>query len=197
MANGHVNDFRPSIPYAMPPQLLAGDSGRLRDVSMHAGGPFGTPVVARGLTSGDLDHDGRVDAIVVCQDTPLLYLHNLTEAGHFVVFQLEGTASNRDAVGARVAIDVAGRRQTKWRTGGGSYQSAPGPRLHFGLGTHDRISLVEVKWPSGRVDHFKNLAADHGYLLREGDPEPRPLVNSAKSRPRRQMTRTHAPSRPQ
>jgi enediyne biosynthesis protein E4 len=177
-ANGHVNDFHPSIPYAMTPQLLAGDGNRLRDVSEQGGPAFRVPRLGRGMATGDLDNDGRTDAIMVCQDSPLVYLHNLTEGGRYVAFQLEGTASNRDAVGAWVNMSVAGRRQIAWRAGGGSYQSASSPRLHFGLGSHERIDRVEVVWPSGRVGRFQDLVADRGYLLREGSAEPKFLAHN-------------------
>jgi hypothetical protein len=55
------------------------------------------------------------------------------------------------------------------RLGGGSFQSASDPRLHFGLGPCDKIDLIEVSWPSGQLDRHHNLAADRGYLMREGD----------------------------
>src|SRR5262249_14081170 len=176
-ANGHVDDFRPEIPYAMPAQLfLGGAGGQLTDVSDRAGPPWQVPRVGRGLAAGDLDNDGRVDLLLVAQDGPLAYFHNRTTAGHALTLRLEGTASNRDAVGARVTVIAGGRRQVAWRFGGGSYQSASDPRLHFGLGDTDRIEAIEVSWPSGRVDRFGPLAADAGYLLREGQPEPRPLA---------------------
>jgi hypothetical protein len=92
-----------------------------------------------------------------------------------VTVGLEGTASNRDAVGAKVVVHAGGRRQAAQRVGGGSYQSANDPRLHFGLGTAGRIGEIEVRWPSGRVDRYQDLAADTGYHLREGDVQPRPL----------------------
>ena len=60
--------------------------------------------------------------------------------------------------------------------GGGSYQSANDPRLHFGLAGSDRVDDVEVRWPSGKVDRWTNLAAGTGYRLREGDPRPLPLA---------------------
>jgi hypothetical protein len=75
-----------------------------------------------------------------------------------------------------VVVRAGGRRQAAERSGGGSYQSANDPRLHFGLGTSGRIDEVEVRWPSGRVDRHRDLAADTGYHLREGDPLPRPLL---------------------
>ena len=148
----------------------------LTDVSARAGALWQVPRVGRGLAAGDLDNDGRVDLLLVAQDGPLAYFHNRTAAGHALTLRLEGTASHRDAVGARVAVVASGRRQVAWRFGGGSYQSASNPRLHFGLGDADRIEAIDVSWPSGRVDRFGPLAADAGYLLREGQPEPRPLA---------------------
>ena len=120
-ANGHVNDYRPEVPYAMPVQLLVGGPGGwLTDVTARAGPPFLVPHLGRGLAIGDLDNDGRVDALVVADNEPLVYLHNRTTGGHFLTIALEGTKSNRDGVGARVtargrriALGVAtnGRRQ--------------------------------------------------------------------------------------
>ena len=176
-ANGHVNDSRPLYPYAMPVLLLAGnESSRFVDVSAAAGQPFSIPRVGRGLAAGDLDNDGKVDLLIISQGEPLAYFHNRTIGGHFLVFRLEGTSSTRDAVGARVVVTSAGRQQTAWRFGGGSYLSASDQRLHFGLGGHDRAESVDVSWPSGHTDHFKNLKADAGYLLREGQSEPQPLI---------------------
>ncbi len=177
IANGHVDDFRPEIPYAMAPQLLvAGERGHLTDVSDRAGPPWQVPRVGRGLAAGDLDNDGRVDLLLLAQDTPLAYFHNRTPGGHALTLRLEGRDSNHDAVGARVTVVAGGRRRVAWRFGGGSYQSASDPRLHFGLGDSDRVEAIEVVWPSGRVDRFGPLSADTGYLLREGQSEPKPLA---------------------
>jgi hypothetical protein len=95
---------------------------------------------------------------------------------HSINFRLEGTKSNRDAVGTEVDVVAGGRRQTRQRTGGGSYQSASDPRLHFGLGHAARVERVEVRWSSGRVDRFRDLEADAVYHLREGDPAARRLA---------------------
>jgi tetratricopeptide (TPR) repeat protein len=175
-ANGHVGDFRPEVPWQMPAQLLLGTGkGNLVDVSDKAGPPWRVPRLGRGLAAGDLDNDGRVDLLILAQNSPLAYFHNRTVAGHSLTVQLEGTVSNRDAIGARVSVTAGGRRVTAWRIGGGSYQSASDPRAHFGLGDAARAEQVEVTWPSGRVDRFGPLAADAGYRLREGAAAAEPL----------------------
>jgi hypothetical protein len=178
ITNGHVNDLRPFYPHAMPTRLYEGrPGGRLVDISDRSGPPWTAPRLGRGLAAGDLDNDGRVDFLVMAQDTPLAYFHNRTEhPGHFVTFRLEGTASNRDGVGARVVVDAAGHRQEAQRVGGGSYLSACDGRLHFGLAASTSVDSVEVLWPSGRRDRWTGLAADTGYRLREGDPAARPLA---------------------
>jgi hypothetical protein len=79
-------------------------------------------------------------------------------------------------LGARVTITAGGKRQVAQRQGGGSYQSANDPRLHFGLGESDRAQSVEIRWPSGRVDRFSDIPADTGYLAREGEVKLRPLA---------------------
>ncbi len=188
--NGHVYDARPKIPWTMPPQLLVrGPDGRLIDISDRAGEPFRQSHLGRGLAVGDIDNDGRRDAIVLNQNEPLAYLHNQTEGpGHFIRFHLEGTRSNRDAVGARVTIACGGRRLLSERVSGGSYQSANDPRLHFGLGTSRSVDSVEVRWPSGRVDRYQGLGIDREYRLREG-AKPREENNN----PRDGRSRTSIP----
>ncbi len=101
-ANGHVQDYSPALPYAMSAQLFLGDSaGRLIDVSHRAGPPWRVPRLGRGLAAGDLDNDGRMDLLLVAENVPLALLHNRTVSpNHFITLGLQGTASNRDAVGA-------------------------------------------------------------------------------------------------
>jgi enediyne biosynthesis protein E4 len=172
-ANGHVNDYRPRMPYAMPSQLLLGDGfGRLVDMSRLAGDPWLAPRIGRGLAVGDLDNDGKLDLLIVADREALAYYHNQGPAGHFVTFKLEGRMprSNRDAVGTRLTLTAGGRRQVAARIGGGSFLSASDDRLHFGLGEATSVEQAEVRWPSGNVERHLGLAADVAYLLREGQP---------------------------
>jgi tetratricopeptide (TPR) repeat protein len=176
IANGHVNDMSPQIPYHMPAALLLGDGGgRVRDVSVEAGDPWSIPRLGRGLAIGDLDNDGKADLVIVSQGQPLAYFHNQGPAGRFMVLELEGTRSNRDAVGARVTATVDGRRRRFQRSGGGSFLSASDKRLHLGMGLAERVESIEVRWPSGRIDEYVDLETNRAYRIREGAADVFPL----------------------
>ena len=182
-ANGHVSDYGPILPWKMPIQLLIGGlGGRVTDISARAGEPFIPLHLGRGLATGDLDNDGRIDAIIQSQNERLVYLRNKTAGGgHWLTLCLQGVRSNRDGIGARVLIEAGGRRQIQQRFGGGSYQSASDSRLHFGLRDSTRIERLEVRWPSGQIDRYDNLEADRAYLLREGNRATMPLPGWARS----------------
>jgi hypothetical protein len=179
IANGHVSDFRPAASYAMPAQLLIGCEGRrLLNVT---DAPWNRPRIGRGLAVGDLDNDGRLDVLIVSQDGPLALFQNTTTGDEdFVTLGLEATSSHRSAIGARVTVTAGGKSQVAQRFAGGSYLSASDGRLHFGLGRVRKIDRIEVTWPSGHVDRLEELAADAGYLLREGESKPQALVGFRK-----------------
>ena len=129
------------------------------------------------MAAGDVDNDGRLDLLFVGEGEPLVYFRNQGPTGHFITLKLEGSepGSNRDAVGARVMLTSGGRRQVAQRIGGGSFLSASDDRLHFGLGESTGIEAVEVRWPSGHLDRYTDLAVDTAYLLKEGQTYAGPL----------------------
>ena len=109
IANGHVDDYRPSVPYPMPCQLLAGaPDGKFVDLTSRAGEPWKVLRVARGMAAGDLDNDGRCDLLALSHNQPLTYFHNKTAGGHWLTLKLEGTTSNRDAIGSTVTVTAGG-----------------------------------------------------------------------------------------
>ena len=127
------------------------------------------------MAFGDIDNDGAMDILINNNDGPPLLLHNHgTPGSHFVVFRLEGTRSNRDAIGARVQLSAGGLHQRRDVKSGGSYLSSSDPRLHFGLGKAATVDRVEVRWPSGLRQTFGPLPTDRFYLLREGTAAPKP-----------------------
>jgi hypothetical protein len=145
------------------PMLLARNigGGKFVDVSSQAGDVFRQPWVGRGMAVGDLDNDGKLDAIVSTNDGPAHILHNQTPgAGHFISLLLIGHRSNRDAIGAVVKITTPAGSQYATVTTSGSYLSSNDKRVHFGLGNSSSVSSIEIRWPSGITQQLKNVAAD-------------------------------------
>ena len=139
------------------------------------GPPGRVPRIGRGLAAGDLDNDGRLDLVVVPQNSPLVFFHNQTRrAATSSTFRLEGTRSNRDA--RRRGRHGHGRRPAPPRLAVRRRQLPVGLRPAPPLRPRaDRIEEVEVRWPSGQVDRLRNIQADRGYRLREGEAKPVPL----------------------
>jgi enediyne biosynthesis protein E4 len=98
---------------------------------------------------------------------------------HWVSFELQGTKSNRLAIGARVKIVAGGMTQTEEIHSGGSYLSQNDLRVHFGLNTATKIDSVEIRWPAGKIEILKNLDADKFYSVFEGQG----IVPAEKIRP--------------
>jgi enediyne biosynthesis protein E4 len=147
--------------------------GKFAEVSKLSGNGFAKPYAGRGAAFADFDNDGHVDVVVANNGDPPLLLHNDGPAGgapgnHFVNFKLRGTRSNRDAMGARVTLRAGGISQIREIEGGGSYMSQSDLRAHFGLGPNTSADEVEVRWPSGLRQVFRNIPADGFYLLVEG-----------------------------
>ena len=88
-------------------------------------------------------------------ETPVLYLNNLKKVGNSVELKLVGTDSNRDAIGACVRLTANGKTMMRQVEAGSGYASQMMLPLHFGLGKTDRIDNIEIRWPSGRVQHLE------------------------------------------
>jgi hypothetical protein len=174
VANGHIDEtvrhIRGNVGYAQPPQLFLNQGkGAFRDVAAAAGGGFAQPRVGRGLAYGDFDRDGDLDLLVTTNGGPASLFRNDQIGGNRSIrFRLVGTKSNRDAIGASVRVTSDGVTQTRIVKSGSSYLSQSELPVTFGLGKRDRVDRVVVRWPSGRTDEFKGLAAGHTYECVEG-----------------------------
>jgi len=177
IANGHVYpEVEQSVQkaaYKQTNSLFHNDGkGKFVEVTKSSGDGFQTPYVGRGAAFADFDNDGNVDVIVANNGDPPLLLHNGGGTGnHFVNFKLVGTKSNRDAMGARIRIRAGSLSQMREIYGGGSYLSESDLRANFGLGSTIRIESVEVSWPSGQKQSFKDVEADKFYLIEESKNE--------------------------
>jgi len=151
----------PNLRYREP-MLLARNTGHgFVDVSAEGGSVFREEWVGRGMAIGDIDNDGRLDALVTTNDGPLYVLRNETQpTNYWLTLNLVGHKSNRDAIGAEVRILTANGFQTGTVTTTSSYLSASDKRLHFGLGEEPSIQAIEIHWPSGIRQILKNVRAN-------------------------------------
>lgn len=172
VGQGHVMDnielTQPNLRYLEPPLLMRNVKGRFQDVSRRSGPPFQTPLAARGVAFGDLDDDGFIDVVVNCNNRPAVLLRNQGGAGNWLMLKLEGSLSNRDAIGARVRVTgLSGLVQQAMVTTGGSYLSASDKRLHFGLGADAHANEVEITWPGGKRQKLGTVRAGQILSVRE------------------------------
>jgi hypothetical protein len=175
--NGHVADdissVQPSLHYAEPPLLFRNlGSGRFEDVSSRVGPAFRVPMVARGAAYADFDHDGDLDLVITTNNGPARLLRNDNgNQNDMLRVKLEGTRSNRDAIGARVVLTTAnGTRLSEMVKSGSSYLSQSEFPLTFGLGAPaggKNVSL-EIAWPSGRKESISHVAANQFLTVKEG-----------------------------
>ena len=173
IAQGHDLDTiqltSPNLRYREPMLLARNTGSGFVDVSAASGEVFAQAWAARGMAIGDIDNDGRVDAVVTTNDGPAFILHNEgTSANHWLSLLLIGHKSNRDAIGAEVKLVTAKQSQYAIVTTASSYLSSSDKRVHFGLGSEVTAKEIEIRWPSGIVQTLRNVAADQ--LLKVEEP---------------------------
>jgi hypothetical protein len=160
--------------YAARPMLLRNNGeGRFEDVTESAGSGLAVECVARGVALEDLDNDGKIDVVISNSRRPPVVLRNESENDHhWLHLKLQGVKVNRDAVGARVTVTSGELVQTDEVHSGRGYQSHFGTRLHFGLGNHDRIDMIRVRWPGGSTELWRDIKPDQVLTLTEGSGRP-------------------------
>jgi hypothetical protein len=141
--------------------LLAHNSAHgFTDVSAQSGSIFHERWTARGMAIGDIDNDGRVDAVVTTNDGAVYILRNETATqNHWLTLRLVGHRSNRDAIGAEVEVITNKSRQLETVSTASSYLSSSDKRVHFGLG-RETVAQIEIRWPSGVVQTLRNVRSD-------------------------------------
>jgi hypothetical protein len=173
VANGHVYPQVDAIPgsshYRQPLQLFRNRrNGTFEDVSAISGLEAISLESRRGAAFGDINNDGNIDVVLLnIGETANLLINRTTSVNHRVLFQLVGTRSNRAAIGTRVTVTSRSFKQLNEVRSGGSYLSQNDLRLHFGLGSDDRISSVQIFWPSGKTEVLHDLPADFIYTIVE------------------------------
>jgi hypothetical protein len=175
----NIENTEPNLHYRESPALLHNEQGkRFVDVSPDSGSVFQQQWAARGMAIGDINNDGKVDAVLTTNDGPAHVLMNETEnANHWITLNLVGVKSNRDAIGAAVRVVTAAGEQFGTVTTTGSYESSSDKRLHFGLGSADSVREIDIRWPSGIRQVLTNQKADAIVTITE------PVENPGKTNP--------------
>jgi enediyne biosynthesis protein E4 len=173
IAQGHDLDTvelnYPNLRYKEPMLLVRNTGNGFVDVSAESGAVFHEARLGRGMAIGDIDNDGRIDAVVSTNDGPVLILHNETAgSNHWITLNLEGHKSNRDGIGAEVKIQSQQGAQFATVSTAGSYLSSSDKRIHFGLGSDITVKLIEIRWPSGIVQQLRDVRCDQ--VLRIDEP---------------------------
>ena len=165
VAQAHVMDTielnYPQLHYREP-MLLARNTGKaFIDVSSDSGPTFHEPWASRGMAIGDINNDGRLDAVVTENGGPIHILRDETATqNHWLTLNLIGHKSNRDAIGAAVKIITAQGEQTATVTTCGSYLSSSDKRVHFGLGFQSVVKEIDIRWPSGITQTRHDVKGD-------------------------------------
>jgi len=160
-ANGDVDNFAPnSKQHDTMFKNLGGKS--FVDVSGQMGPDFGFVGYQRGSAFGDLNNDGFMDIVVTSlAEKPRILMNNALNGNHWLLFDLRGHRSNRDAIGARIKVVTgSGRSLYNHVTTSVGFMSSSDRRVHFGLGAEKSIQSVEIRWPSGIVQNLGAIPVD-------------------------------------
>jgi len=174
VVNGSMLDnirlYHPGSEYAESKKLYRNlGKGQFADATATENSSFLVPRVGRGLAIGDYNNDGAMDFLQSNNgEAAQLYRNSGAIGNHWMGLRLIGTRSNRDAVGAQVRVQAGDLLSVDQVRGGGSYCSSHDLRLHFGLGLRTQVEKLEVRWPSGGIESFKNIAVDKILTIKEG-----------------------------
>jgi hypothetical protein len=158
-------------PYGEPNQLFVNrGEGRFEEVAEGCGPACDDIEVSRGLVAGDLDRDGDVDLVIVNSNGSVrLYRNETPRQGHWLAVRAIDPALRRDAVGARVEVQLDGRALSRTVTAARSYFSSADLTTHFGLGEAERVDRILVRWPDGTIEHFDGGDVDRFRVVRRGE----------------------------
>jgi hypothetical protein len=173
-ANGHIEEeigkVQPRIQYKEPPLLFRNlGQKRFENATASVGTALSRPIVGRGATYADIDHDGDLDVLFTSNHGPAsLYRNDGGNANNWIAIRARGAKSNRDGIGAVVRVTSASGKQWSMVRSGSSYASQSDLVQTFGLGKDAAVTAIDVEWPSGAKDHVATPPIKQLLTIEEG-----------------------------
>jgi len=173
VANGHIEPeierIQKRVKYAQSPHLFHNQGGgKFVESTDSVGHDLAVPRVGRAAAYADIDNDGDLDLLMTTNGGPAVLFRNSGTTNHSLRIKLEGNRSNRDGIGSLVTLNAGGEKQSLMLRSGSGYLSASELVLTFGLGQRQQADEIELRWPSGQVDHLTKVAAGQTITVREG-----------------------------
>jgi hypothetical protein len=173
VANGHIENeierIQKRVKYAQPAHLFHNQgSGKFVDATQTAGPDLSVPRVGRAAAYADLYNDGNLDVLMTTNGGSAVLFRNEGSSNHSLRIKLAGTKSNRDGLGTVVTVKAGDQKESLMLRSGSGYLSANELVLTFGLGQRTQADDIELRWPSGQVDHLSKVAAGQTVTVREG-----------------------------
>jgi enediyne biosynthesis protein E4 len=161
-------------PFPLPNRVFRNKGGlSFEDLSSKAGSSFSVPAPHRGAAFGDLNNDGKIDAVVtVLNGPPEIWMNGSSAVHHWIIVKLVGVKSNRDGLGTKIKVTTSLGTQYNQASTAVSYNSSSDKRIHFGLGAATVVDTMELTWPSGIKQVLKNVKADQILIVTENVPQP-------------------------
>ncbi|HYK92097.1 MAG TPA: CRTAC1 family protein [Acidobacteriota bacterium] len=171
VTRGHVQSLESSsrMHVAQPNTVFRNlGQGRFGAFTAAAGLAAQPPRRHRGSAVGDLNRDGRLDVVVSAISAPAeIWINDSPGGNHWLDFNLEGTKSNRDGIGARIKVVAGGIAQYNHVSFAVGYASSSAGPVHFGLGRSSSADLVQIHWPSGIIQELRDVSADRIVKVKE------------------------------
>jgi enediyne biosynthesis protein E4 len=166
----NISELIATQPYPEPNSVFRNlGNAKFQEVSPAAGPDFQKAAPHRGVAFGDIDNDGRIDAVVTALGSQVKLFHNISAGNkHWILLKLVGNKSNRMGIGAQIHITSEdGHSQWNEVTTATGYASSSDSRVHFGLGSNARLKILEIRWPSGIRQVLQNVATDRVLTVEE------------------------------